>query len=375
MRKVHKIKLKPKFAMLLKVLGILLGIFLVVFLFYCKQINDLTKLGYSKVASRTILFSFKKDYVLSVGKNESLNAAFESDDYIEENLDRYRKIDFVNQKHFISHINKMIQIGYSNSDINIIFAHGNDAAVENFLKRDKVRYLEEFFSIDYAKLDYYDRYTQYSDDTGEDEDVTVLFVNLDLDKEDYVDSTLVSSFSPDMLVNKHRHLSEKFAPYDLVDIDSKYASEDGLQSSKIAYNAYKKMSDAAEKEGYGIVINSAYRSYQDQVDLSNFYLNAYGQSYVDKYIAKPGYSEHQTGLAYDIGSRSVNVFGNSKEYEWMQENAYKYGFIRRFTTKYEYLTGFRNEPWHYRYVGEDIATYIHEHDMTLEEYWVMFLDK
>ncbi len=375
MRKVHKIKLKPKFAMLLKVFGILLGIFLVVFLFYCKQINDLTKLGYSKVASRTILFSFKKDYVLSVGKNESLNAAFESDDYIEENLDRYRKIDFVNQKHFISHINKMIQIGYSNSDINIIFAHGNDAAVENFLKRDKVRYLEEFFSIDYAKLDYYDRYTQYSDDTGEDEDVTVLFVNLDLDKEDYVDSTLVSSFSPDMLVNKHHHLSEKFAPYDLVDIDSKYASEDGLQSSKIAYNAYKKMSDAAEKEGYGIVINSAYRSYQDQVDLSNFYLKAYGQSYVDKYIAKPGYSEHQTGLAYDIGSRSVNVFGNSKEYEWMQENAYKYGFIRRFTTKYEYLTGFRNEPWHYRYVGEDIATYIHEHDMTLEEYWVMFLDK
>ena len=99
-------------------------------------------------------------------------------------------------------------------------------------------------------------------------------------------------------------------------------------ASKIALDAYKKMSKAAAKEGYSIVINSAYRSYQDQVDLSDFYLKAYGEKYVDKYVAKPGYSEHQTGLAFDIGSRNTNVFQNSKEYTWMEENAYKYGFIK-----------------------------------------------
>ena len=135
------------------------------------------------------------------------------------------------------------------------------------------------------------------------------------------------------------------------------------------------MQKEAEKEGYGIVINSAYRSYQDQLDLEELYLKTYGQSYVDKFVAKPGYSEHQTGLSYDIGSKSSNVFANSKEYKWMLDNAHKYGFILRFPKKYENITGFRSEPWHYRYVGKKIAKIIHDEDITLEEYYVKYLDK
>ena len=92
-------------------------------------------------------------------------------------------------------------------------------------------------------------------------------------------------------------------------------------------------------------------------------------------MAKPGYSEHQTGLAYDIGSKSTNVFANSKEYQWMKDNAYKYGFIERFTQKYENLTGFRKEPWHYKYVGKDIAKYIHDNNISFEEYYAVYLDK
>ena len=375
MKKVKRIKMKSGFLTFLKVVGILLCILLGLFLFYLKQIHDLTEIGYSKKASQNILFSLKKDYVLSVGENKTLNAAFESNYYLEDNLDYYAKIQYVKQKHFIQNINKLIKIGYSNSDINMIFAHGDDEAVTRFTKRDKIRYLEEFFTVDYAKLDYYDRYVQYSDETGEDEETTVLFINLDLDKEVYQDSTPVSVFSTDMLVNKHRHLSEDFVPNDLVSISTDYASEDGMECSKVALDAYRRMSEAAEKEGYQIVINSAYRSYQDQVELSDYYLKWYGQEYVNKYVAKPGYSEHQTGLAFDIGSRKVNVFANSKEYAWMQDNAFKYGFILRFPKKYEDITGFRNEPWHYRYVGEEIAKYIYENDITLEEYWVMFLDK
>ena len=136
------------------------------------------------------------------------------------------------------------------------------------------------------------------------------------------------------------------------------------------------MSGAASKEGLGLVINSCYRSYQDQIDIQELYRKTYGDSYVEKYVAKPGYSEHQTGLAFDIGSRSVNVFANSKEYVWMQEHAHEYGFIYRYQKKYESITGFRSESWHYRYVGKEIASYIHEHhDMPFEEYWAMFLDK
>ncbi len=375
MKKIKKITIKPGFLKIIKIIGIIFCILFGLFLFYLKQVHDLTSIGYSKKASQKILFSFQKDTVLSIGENKTLNAAFESDKFIEENMDHYVKIKYVNQEHFISNINKLLKIGYNDSDINIIFSHGDDGAVGRFTKRDKIRYLEEFFIVDYAKLDNYDRYVKYSDETGEDEETTVLFINLDMDLEDYQDSTLVSKFSYDMLVNKHHHLDEKFIPEQLVKIDSKYASEDDLECNKTALNAFIKMSEAASKDGYEIVINSAYRSYQDQVDLANEYLKWYGQSYVDKYVAKAGYSEHQTGLAFDIGSRKANVFSNSKEYQWMLDNAYKYGFILRFPKKYEDMTGFRSEPWHYRYVGEDIAEYIHENDTSYEEYWAMFLNK
>lgn len=375
MKKIKKVRLKSKYIGLFKVLGIIVCLILGVFIFYSKQLHDLGKIGYSREASKKILFSLKKDYVLTIGENKTLNKAFESADYNEEYLDNYAKIDFVNQKHLINNINKLLKLGYSNNDINIILHHGDDAAVSRFAKREKVKYLEEFFSIDYAKLDNYDRYVKYADDTGEDEKIAVLYVNLDMDKADYEDAKVVPKFSIDMLVNKHNFLRDDFIPDDLVKIDSDLASEDDMECSHIALNAYKEMRDAASKEGYEIVINSAYRSYQDQVELSDYYLRQYGQNYVDKYVAKPGYSEHQTGLSFDIGSRKVNVFANSKEYLWMLDNAYKYGFILRFTKKYENITGFRNEPWHYRYVGKDIAKYIYENDMTLEEYYAVFLDK
>ena len=370
-----KIKIKPKALNVLKVIGIILCILLGVFLFYLKQINDLKKLGYSDKASNNILFSLKKDYVMSIGENKTINKAFESDDYIEDNLDIYRRVKYVPHKDLISNINKALKVGYKYNDINIIFSHGDNDSVKRFLKREKVKYLEEFFSIDYAKLDNYDRYLNYADETGEDEDTTVLYVNLNLDKPDYEEAIVVDKFSIDMLVNKHRRLSEEYEPNDLMEIPLEYASEEGMQSSRIAFNAFREMSNAASKEGYGLIINSAYRSYQDQIDLSEYYKKWYGQSYVDKYVAKPGYSEHQTGLAYDVGSRSVNVFANSKEYEWMKNNAYKYGFIERFTKRYENITGFRTEAWHYRYVGKDIAKYIHENNIPLEEYFAMFLDK
>ena len=376
MRKVKSVKLKPGVIVLLKTIGIILCIGLGVFIFYSKQISDLTKLGYSKEASKNILFSWKKDYVLSIGENKTLNAAFSSSDYKEENLNHYSKIKYFDQKHLIKNINSLLKIGYSNNDINIILSHGTDESVSEFAKRDKVRYLDEFFCVDYAKLENYDRYVAYSDENGEDEETTVLYVNLDLDKPDYEESKTVEKFSSDMLVNKHRSLNENFEPNDLMSIPSEYASEDDFQASRIAFNAYKKMSDAASKEGYEIVINSAYRSYQDQLDIIEYYKNAYGQNYVDKYVAKAGFSEHQTGLAFDIGSRKVNVFANSKEYEWMQDNAYKYGFILRFSKRYENVTGFRSEPWHYRYVGVEAAKYIYEHkNIPYEYYYAMYLDK
>ena len=376
MKKIKSVRIKPVFATVLKIVGVILFLLLSVYIFYRVQINDLKRIGYSEKASNVILFSKYKTKVMEVGENKTLNAAFESEQFDENNFNNYVKIKYRQQDYFIENINRLIKVGYSNNDINIIMSHGDGEDVLEFSKRDRVHYLEEFFSYDYAKLENYDRYVSYSDESGEDEYETILYVNLDMDQPDYEYTQLVSKFSVDMLVNKHHNLDESFVPSDLTTISKEYTDEDDLQCSRIALNAFSEMFQAASSEGYSLKINSAYRSYQDQEELTQFYLNSYGQSYVDKYVAKPGFSEHQTGLAFDIGSRNNSTFANSKEYVWMKDNAYKYGFIMRFDERYEDLTGFRKEPWHYRYVGKEIAKYIYEHNnMSLEEYYVLFLNK
>ena len=105
MSKKRKFKLKPEAVNILKKVGIVFAILLAIFIFYRHNINDLKKLGYSEKASNNILFKFKKSYVMDIGKNKTLNAAFESKDYKEKNLDNYSKIKYQNHKHLIKNIN------------------------------------------------------------------------------------------------------------------------------------------------------------------------------------------------------------------------------------------------------------------------------
>ena len=370
-----RLVLKEPYYTIFRIIGFILLVLIGLFIFYRYEMNSLLKLNYSEEASKNILFSFKKKEVLAIGKNKTLNAAFESDYYNEKYFDRYSKIDYQKQDNLIRNINTFIKKKYTNSEISIILAHGNDKDVTEFSKRDKVRYVEEFFSYDFAKLSLYDRYVKYSNESGDDEETTVIYVNLDMDKVPYEEANEVKEFSTTMLVNKHFYIDEKFVPQELVKINKKYSSEDDMQLNREAYNAFLEMYNAASKENLGLVINSAYRSYQDQVEINDFYLKHYGQNYVDKYVAKPGFSEHQTGLCFDIGSTTSNVFAKSNEYPWMLENAYKYGFIQRFSSEYEDLTGFRAESWHFRYVGKKIAKEIHDNNMSFEEYYARNLMK
>lgn len=374
MVKKRKLKLKKPFVIILKIIFIVILVFLGMFLFYSYQVKDVSKLGYDKEASKNILLLGKKDIIKSYEYSDTLNAAFKSKYYKDANLDSYSKIKYQDQKNIIKNINTLIDKGYSNSNISLILAHGNDDDVSEFAKRDKIKYLEEFYSLSYAKLKYYDRYVKYSSETGEDEETTVLFVNLSMDTDDYVNPVKTSAFSIDMLVNKHYKLDEDFVPDDLVEFDQEYCNDEVQEGNREAVVAFKNMYEAAKKEGLGLVINSSYRSYQDQENICNTFKDLYGEGYVTKYVALPGFSEHQTGLAFDIGSTSSKVFAESKEYEWMKENAYKYGFILRFTKANAYITGFRSEPWHYRYVGKKVAKYIYDNNISLEEYYAEFLD-
>jgi len=199
-------------------------------------------------------------------------------------------------------------------------------------------------------------------------------VNSNLDKTFYKD-VLQTDLEKDnlLIVNKFYYLEEDFIPDNLVSIDSKYGRGEIKEE---AYQAFLELYEEASKEDLHPYISSPYRSYNRQNQLYTNYSNKDGINKADTYSARPGYSEHQTGLAMDLGTSNntnINDFENSKEFEWMQKNAHKYGFILRYPKGKEYITGYMYEPWHYRYVGVEAATYIYEHNITYEEYYEYFI--
>lgn len=145
--------------------------------------------------------------------------------------------------------------------------------------------------------------------------------------------------------------------------------------SSTARAAFNKMAAAAKNEGIELTAFSTYRSYDYQVDLYNRYVARDGQAAADRYSAKPGYSEHQTGLAFDIGEVgqenhfASSSFAQTKGGKWLASNAQNYGFILRYPPGKESVTGYMYEAWHYRYVGVDLAKQIHARNTTLEEYF------
>ena len=375
MAKRKRLKLKEPFISIGRIGGIILAIILAVFLFYRYEIHTIKRLGYSEKASQFILFNFKKSYVKSVHYSDTLNAAFESDSYNEKYLKYYAQIDYYKGDLLISNINSLIEKNYSVSEINVILAHGSLEDVRDFAKRDKVVYLDEYFEYSFARIRLYDRYLAYSDESGENAYNTIVYVNLGIDKEEYNEPYLVTKFSKDMLINKHFSLNKNFVPDNLVTISSEDSVDEGIKLNGEAYRAFKQMKSDMNKEGLDVLINEGYRSYSDQEELCDYYRNLYGDNYVSKYVALPGFSEHQTGLAIDLSSTSTRTFSNSKEYKWMLDNSYRYGFILRYDSRLITETQFNSEPWHFRYVGSDISNYIHEHYMSYEEYYAVNLFK
>lgn len=134
-----------------------------------------------------------------------------------------------------------------------------------------------------------------------------------------------------------------------------------------ARKAFNIMQTSAKLEGINVYISSGFRSYSHQINTYNRYVKLYGQNVADTFAARPGYSEHQTGLAFDLNSIG-DSFANTKEGIWVQNNCYKYGFIVRYPKGKESLTGYKYEPWHIRYVGIEVATDLYHKGLCLEEY-------
>ena len=134
--------------------------------------------------------------------------------------------------------------------------------------------------------------------------------------------------------------------------------------------------EAARAEGLSVLLSSGYRSYDTQSYLFRRKADEYGEAVAQTIVARPGTSEHQTGLCCDITDRYYAEKGwdleNTALYQWMSAHCQEYGFIVRFPKGKEDVTGIIYEPWHFRYVGVEAATYIMEHDLTLEEFLELY---
>lgn len=134
-----------------------------------------------------------------------------------------------------------------------------------------------------------------------------------------------------------------------------------------AQTALNEMINGAKTEGINLFMKSGFRSYSTQETLYNNYVARDGVAEADRYSARPGHSEHQTGLAFDLNSLEQS-FGETKEGKWLEENCWKYGFIIRYPKNKESITGYMYEPWHVRYLGKDLAKKVYESGLCLEEY-------
>lgn len=182
-----------------------------------------------------------------------------------------------------------------------------------------------------------------------------------------------------MLVNKNNGLGKNYVPLNLVKVLEKTGGNKIIYLEKKVYKNIKKLLlDMNKLFDVEIVIDSGYRPYLYQENLMKDLLKEKGSD-AYKSLALPGYSEHQTGLAVDIGfykngkyDANFKIDNYKEEFKWLKDNAYKYGFIIRYPLGKENITGYIYEPWHLRFIG-DKAEFLTKYDLTLEEYYEMFM--
>lgn len=258
---------------------------------------------------------------------------------------------------------------YNISDENIKYLIDNK--IDSKLAMNIIK--EKYYIDDYLKkyLDYYEK----NKDLSFSEIITR--INTHLDDEFYTNTEKTDdTLGKFVILNKHYYSDENYKGLNLIDVDSEYnLYNTSFKLSKECYEAFLKMYNDAKEQGYAFKINSAYRSYEKQIKIYQGWVNKDGVKLADTYSARAGFSEHQTGYAFDVRDYPFtnDDYSKTKSFTWVSENTYKYGFIIRFPKDKEYITGYQYEPWHYRYCGIECATYIHNNNITFEEYYEYFI--
>ena len=307
----RKLKIKPIIILIIIILAIIFGI-----VYLIKTINYHKTYEYKFIKN-----GYNKEDIISLEKLDNTSLDYLLTIPYNENI-----INLINEKYFMEkNLKKYISYLDKNSNLNDVIAIINVGANDNWYSNTK-------------KTDV---------------------------KKDHL-----------LLTNKFYYLDNTYNSDNMVNVSKKYSYGENQMLTSETYNAFIEMFNAAKKENLTLIINSSYRSYEDQEEIYNDLKNSKGEEYADKIAAKPGHSEHQTGMSIDIqtyGSTAA-TFEEYEEFNWLKQNAHKYGFILRYPKDKEFLTGYEYESWHYRYVGTEAATYIYENNITFDEYYAYFIN-
>lgn len=218
----------------------------------------------------------------------------------------------------------------------------------------------------YDRQDRIDAYQENNPNLSKEECIKRVYMNLDL--EPYSQTTTVEDLdSYTMLVNKYSGLPSDYTPYDLVDING-----GGMVREKVA-EAFNELADACAQFDLSVTSWSAFRSYDTQYSLYHNGVANYGLEYAEIYWTHPGFSEHQTGLTIDVcldyDRSDLDVARENPHYQEFLETLHEYGFILRYADDKTEYTQIAPESWHIRYVGKDLATYLYENNLCLDEYY------
>ena len=268
----------------------------------------------------------------------------------------------------------LLEIGYSVDEITSIQNKLSLSDVKSYLiGSKKFDNIVSFIYNPYFKISHLPRYiSYYKSNPNYSFDQVVLYVEIGLDNDFYTEiNTIDNYYQIDALVNKYNQIPEEIQYTDLITIPKPYSNNGKQEIRNIVYEDLVKMITDASKDNIKLFVVSGYRTWNKQKSLFNNSKDKNGTNHALLYSAKPGHSEHQLGLAIDLNSTEKS-FEKTKQYEWLKQNAYKYGFIERYPKGKEFITGFAYEPWHYRYLGVDISTKIYEENITYEEYLVKY---
>lgn len=266
---------------------------------------------------------------------------------------------------------KLLKVGYSQKEVGVLTKELTKDEINKLLTMKKnsdiVNLTKEKYFI-FKNLDKYLEYKKENEGKKNNEIVAIINTEANVDWMDNEKKTDTSKGSL-MLVNRIYGLPSDYEPDDIVDVPSLYAYT-GKKISNSILNDIISLIEAGKEEGYTFVVSDGYRSYKEQENIYNNYKNSFGESEADIYVAKPGHSDYQTGMSFDLMpyNKVIDNPTESEEYKWLKENAHKYGFIFRFPKDKEKLTRFKSSTWRLRYVGTEASTVIHNENLCLEEY-------